>query len=143
MIFTIPELIIIGGLAYFYWEFDNSTAQGERGEEVELENRTLEKRMGSQVPTSVVNQKEFELIKRNVPLPVRPKDDPSRYDASLDMALRESAGQAYSTQPLRPNRLEEFGTPSWRNAGKVLTDMLYFQYPREPVRPPDWYYSDF
>lgn len=142
MSFTFPELLAIGGLTYLYYKHDNMTGDGERAKAQELNNRVIEKREGGQAPTTVINQKEFELIKRDVPLPSKPDIDPSLYDAKLDVALKDSEALAQSVQPMRPDRLVNMGTPAPRWAGKVMTDMLYFNYPREPLRGPDTYYAD-
>ena len=136
MNFTLPEIAAIGALTYFFNVWETTTTKGERPEEVELANKAQEKRLGAQAPTQVINQKELELIKRDVKLPCKPLDDPSLYDAQLDMLLKETQGRAAAYQPMRPERLEEYGNASWMNAGKIMTDMLYFKYPREPVRPP-------
>jgi hypothetical protein len=142
MVFSVGEIIIIGVLALAYWAWDTQETGGERGLEVEIVNKTLEKREGAQAPPPVINQKEVELIKRGMPLPEKPEVDPSLYDAELDVRLQESAGSAGLLQPMRPNRLEEYGNPSWKNAGKVMTDYLYFMYPREPIKPPSEDYYD-
>lgn len=124
-----------------YWRWDTGLTAGDRGREVEMKTRELDKTLlSSQVPPNVINQKELELIKRGSTLPSKPVDNPNQYDAKLDMALMETAADALLLQPMRPNRMEEYGNASWKTAGKVLTDMLYWKYPRETPKPPsiDW-----
>jgi hypothetical protein len=141
MILTMMEIVFVGVLSFIYWGWDTSETRGESAREVELKNRELDNRNGAQLPPPVVNLQQVELLKRNVPIPnVPPDNNPSRYQAELSLLLDESASRAGLLQPMRPNRLEEYGTSSWRTAGKVLTDSLYFKYPREGPKAPsiDW-----
>jgi hypothetical protein len=141
--FSLPEVALIGLAGWWYWNKDTKKAEGERSENVELENRVIEKRLGAQVPPPVILQKELELVQRGVRLPKKPLDDVSRYDAELDLALKGSESEAPAFQPLNPTRRMELGNPRWQTAGKVLMDMLYWQYPREQLRPPDYYPAEF
>jgi len=134
------EMALIGGFAYFYWTWDTAFTDGERGKEVETTNKEIEKRMGGMSDPMVINQKELELVKRNVNLPEREPTEPAKYEAQLDMLLIDTASSSLGGAPMAANKREEYGPPSYRNAGKAMTDYLYFKYPREPPRNPeiDW-----
>jgi hypothetical protein len=138
--FNTAEVVLVGVLSIIYFAWDAKSTGGEVGDSVELKYLEIDKQDGGQAPPSVVNQKELELVKRGVELPVRPYMNPGLYDAQLDKSLMDSADSAGLMQPMRPNRLEEYGTPSWKTAGKVMQDMLYWKYPRETPKPPqfDW-----
>jgi hypothetical protein len=139
VLFTVTELILIGGLSLAYWMWDTPTGEDPNASRMSaVQSKVTDNRIGAQSDPTVVNQKELEAIKRGVALPERSKDnpDPSAYEAELDTRLDESRDYALAMAPMRPDRMVEYGTPSWRNAGKVLTDYLYWKYPREGPKPP-------
>lgn len=142
MIFTLAELIAIGAMAIVYHTWDANRTYGEEEKIAKTHDKVVENKGGAQVEPNVVNLMEYELIKRGVQLPERIPTNPGRYQAELSLLLDETALLATAYKPIRSDKLEEYGGPSWRTAGKVLTDMIYFRYPREPVRPPDAYYHD-